>query len=223
MVFGAYYLTLVKDGPGEGRVFRHPTRWSGLDAGDVELHARVILRPVRSGPGRRSDSSSDWDTDAYEAIETTPGRLIFNTALPDDFPFVNDIVGKRNRPGSIVEVLASDYPAGGGGQPGQDQVARFRYAAQSGLTISIDDVKTPPNKGASSPGTRPSREGGEPVQAGHHHRDERRQKEIQIWTSANSEVGKAMEDTSTDPVQPAGHDGGLRGRELPSRSARSPA
>ena len=41
--------------------------------------------------------------------------------------------------------------------------------------------------------------------------DERRQKEIEIWTSANSEVGKAMEKSLSDHrLQPARHDGRLR-------------
>ena len=48
--------------------------------------------------------------------------------------------------------------------------------------------------------------------------DERRQKEIEIWTSANSEVGKAMEKSlSTHRLQPDRHDGRLRRpREQPA-------
>ena len=46
MVFGAYYLTLVKDGmKGEGRVFRHLHEVRhALDVGAVDLHAKVTWR-----------------------------------------------------------------------------------------------------------------------------------------------------------------------------------
>ena len=70
----------------------------------------------------------------YETVETTPGRIIFNTALPADFPFVNDIVGKRARTiGSIVERLASGYPRVAVADS-LDKIKElcFRYAAQSG-------------------------------------------------------------------------------------------
>ena len=47
MVFGIYYLTLVEDGlKGEGRVFRHAYEVeTAFDAGDIELHAKILLRP----------------------------------------------------------------------------------------------------------------------------------------------------------------------------------
>ena len=93
MVFGAYYLTLVKDGAkGEGRVFRHLHEVEqAYDAGDLDLHARVNWRRPRRGAdnGRRPRRT--------RPSRPPPGGIIFNTALPDDFEFVNDIVGKRNR------------------------------------------------------------------------------------------------------------------------------
>ncbi|MHB1536555.1 MAG: DNA-directed RNA polymerase subunit beta', partial [Acidimicrobiales bacterium] len=186
MVFGAYYLTLRKDGAlGEGRVFRHLYEVErAYEAGDVDLHARVTWRRPVPGGG-------------YETIETTPGRIIFNTALPEDFPYVNDIVGKRNRSiGSIVEILAEHYPRVAVAES-LDKIKGlcFRYASQSGLTVSIDDVKTPPDKAAIIARYENDAQKAETqFKRGIITDDERRQKEIEIWTSANSEVGKAMED-----------------------------
>ena len=72
----------------------------------------------------------------------------------------------------------------------------FRYAARSGLTISIDDVKTPPSKADIIDRYEADAQKAETqFKRGIITDDERRQKEIEIWTSANSEVGKAMEDT----------------------------
>ncbi|MDE3204258.1 MAG: DNA-directed RNA polymerase subunit beta', partial [Acidobacteriota bacterium] len=194
MVFGAYYLTLVKEGAvGEGRVFRHLYEVErAYDAGEVDLHAKITYR--RPLP----DVDPQSDEPAYEEIQTTPGRIIFNTALPDDFQFVNDIVGKRNRSiGSIVEVLAERYPRVAVATS-LDAIKDlcFRYAARSGLTISIDDVKTPPSKGEIIARYETEAQKAESqFKRGIITDDERRQKEIEIWTAANSEIGRAMEQT----------------------------
>ncbi len=216
MVFGAYYLTLVKDGgKGEGRVFRHLHEVErAYENGDLDLHAKIIWRRpqiVAGGTeagenvalvdaGNDVATSGDPVADATEAeqIETTAGRIIFNTTLPDDFPFVNDIVGKRNRSiGSIVEILAERYPR----VAVADSLDRikdlcFRYAAQSGLTISINDVRTPASKRDIIARFESEAQKAETqFKRGIITDDERRQKEIEIWTSANSEVGKAMEES----------------------------
>ena len=199
MVFGAYYLTLVKDDmAGEGRVFRHIHEVArALDAHDVDLHAKVTWRrPVAVLADGPLDADG-FSAVEYETIETTPGRIIFNTALPEDFPFVNDIVGKRNRSiGSIVEVLAEMYPRNiVGASLDNIKDLTFRYAAQSGLTISINDVVTPLTKADIVARHEADAQKAETqFKRGIITDDERRQKEIEIWTAANSEVGKAMED-----------------------------
>jgi len=132
------------------------------------------------------------------SIETTPGRVLFNEALPEGFAYVNDVVGKRNTPiGAIVEELSSGYPKALVAQSlDRIKALGFRYAAQSGLTISIDDVRTPPEKQAILDRYEKEAEKAEnQFKRGIITDDERRQKEIEIWTSANSEVGRAMEQT----------------------------
>jgi DNA-directed RNA polymerase subunit beta' len=132
------------------------------------------------------------------SIETTPGRVLFNEALPEGFAFVNDVVGKRNTPiGSIVETLSANYPRAVVAQSlDRIKALGFRYAAQSGLTISIDDVRTPPEKQVILDRYEKEAEKAETqFKRGIITDDERRQKEIEIWTSANSEVGRAMEHT----------------------------
>jgi len=203
MVFGAYYLTLTADGlAGEGRVFRalHEVE-QAYEAGDVHLHAKIKLRPSGAGycfPLRGVRNAGAPEEEEPAEIETTPGRLFFNSALPADFGFVNTVVGKRAMSiGTIVEHLAANYP--------KAQVAEsldrikdlgFRFATKSGLTISIDDVKTPPEKAEILDRYEREAEKAETqFKRGIITDDERRQKEIEIWTSANSEVGRAMERT----------------------------
>ncbi len=202
MVFGSFYLTLEVEGAkGEGRVFRHPFEVEqAFDAGDLDLHARVTLRPASGSElhARLVASGNGAGAEAPLEITTTPGRIFFNQALPASFRFVNDVVGKRNTPiGAIVEELSSSYP--------KHQVATsldrikalgYRFATQSGLTISIDDVRTPPEKdGILDRYEKEAEKAENQFKRGIITDDERRQKEIEIWTSANSEVGRAMEHT----------------------------
>ena len=219
MVFGAYYLTLAVDGAkGEGRVFRHSHEVAAaFDAGDISLHAKITharRRPTRAWRAACGGRASRPTRTGRCRVETSPGRLFFNEALPEGFRYVNDVVGKRNTPiGVIVEELAADYPKHVvASSLDRIKALGFRFAAQSGLTISIDDVRTPPEKQAILDRYEKEAEKAEAqFKRGIITDDERRQKEIEIWTSANSEVGRAMERTlSTLVVQPARHDGRLR-------------
>ena len=122
--------------------------------------------------------------------------MFFNEALPEGFAFVNDVVGKRNTPiGQIVEELSANYPKHVvASSLDRIKALGFRFAAQSGLTISINDVQTPPDKQAILDRYEKEAEKAETqFKRGIITDDERRQKEIEIWTSANSEVGRAME------------------------------
>jgi DNA-directed RNA polymerase subunit beta' len=223
MVFGAYYLTVTKEGArGEGQVFRHLHEVErAYEAGEIELQAKIRYRmpPVASdgasnvsadGDGRVESTAGELaapsghdpvpegDEAGSQEIETSAGRIIFNTALPLGFPFVNEIVGKRNHSlAQIVEVLAENYPRAVVAES-LDAIKNlcFRYATQSGLTISIDDVMTPPRKADIIARFETEAQKAETqFKRGIITDDERRQKEIEIWTSANSEVGKAMEET----------------------------
>jgi DNA-directed RNA polymerase subunit beta' len=188
MVFGAFYLTMLVEGAkGEGRFFRHLHEVEqAYENGDIDLHAKIKLRTIVGTNG---------DT-AYEEVEASAGRLLFNTALPADFPFVNELVSKKARSiASIVEEIADNYPKAVVAES-LDKIKDlgFRYATQSGLTISIDDVKTPPDKKAILDKYEKEAEKAESqFKRGIITDDERRQKEIEIWTSANSEVGRAMD------------------------------
>ena len=167
---------------------RHPSR-GGLPSGPVD----------RPGQGPELDEDGNLtgvSDDERMELETTAGRLFFNTALPDGYRYVNDIVGKRNTAiGSIVEEVAANYPKREvAASLDRIKALGFRYAAQSGLTISINDVRTPPDKQVILDRYEKEAEKAEAqFKRGIITDDERRQKEIEIWTSANSEVGKAME------------------------------
>ena len=70
----------------------------------------------------------------------------------------------------------------------------YRYASQSGLTVSIDDVKTPKAKKEMLDGYEAQADKVETqFKRGIITDGERRQQEVRIWTDATAEVQKAME------------------------------
>ena len=70
----------------------------------------------------------------------------------------------------------------------------FRYAAQSGITISIDDVKTPAEKaGIMEDHELQAQKVEDQFRRGIITDGERRQKEVEIWTDATDMVRTAME------------------------------
>ncbi len=183
MVFGAYYLTL--DGrrrQGRGpRSFRTPVRGRARLRGRAPsaLHAKIKLRPRptvrRSHTAVASRHGEDAETEEPAALETTPGRVFFNAALPRASGYVNDVVGKRATPiGAIVEEARRPL-AQGTWSPSQPRPRSRRSASASrpspGLTISIDDVADAAGQGGDPRPLRGGgREGRDAVQARHHHR-----------------------------------------------------
>ena len=191
MIIGAYYLTAeVEGGDGEGRAFRRIDDLErALESGALGLHARIQYRSEEypslvETPA--NGSSATWHT-------TTPGRVILNEALPDGFGYVNRQVDKKEM-GLIVDDLARHYPKKAVGESlDKIKAACFRYATLSGLTVSIDDVRTPTEKQAILDRHEKDAEKVEAqFRRGIITDGERRQKEVEIWNAATAEVTERM-------------------------------
>ena len=119
MVFGAYYLTLVKDGAvGEGRVFRHLHEVRhALDVGAVALHAKVIWRrPITPTPGTLAEFEANGAGSDGSGAEGVVNDTVVNDAVVND-ALVNDGADNDARrsmtPWSMPAAMA---PAATGGQ-----------------------------------------------------------------------------------------------------------
>ena len=79
-------------------------------------------------------------------IDTTAGRVVFNSALPDEIPFVNGILKKKGL-GQLVQYC---YLKHGVAKTVEmlDRLKQlgFGYATRSGLSIGIDDLIVPAQK-----------------------------------------------------------------------------
>src|SRR5712672_3328909 len=154
MVLGIYYLTKAKPGAkGEGRVFGMPEEVVlALEAGEVELLTPIRLRYT----GEVIDLTTAYDDQDIthtvpvrmerQFIQTTVGRVILNTHLADNFPFVNGLLKKKGvqqlvyyaylRYGLESTVVLLDNMKELG----------FAYATKSGISIGIDDMVIPGDK-----------------------------------------------------------------------------
>src|SRR4029079_7097341 len=195
MIIGAFYLTESVDGSkGEGRSFRHLHEVErAYEAGDLDLHSLISFRGPIHGqqPPAVDDESVEGLT---RGIQTTAGRLFFNNALPTGFELIERRVDKRIM-SNIVDVLASEYPKGVVADS-LDKVKNlcFRYAAKSGITISVEDVKTPVEKaGILEDHEAQAQKVEDQFRKGIITDGERRQKEVEIWTDATDQVRAAME------------------------------
>jgi DNA-directed RNA polymerase subunit beta' len=190
MIIGAFYLTEKVIGePGEGRVFRSVYELErAYEAGDVSLHAEIEFRHPKLVATPANGKAATY-------TRTTVGRVFFNGALPDRFEFINDRVTKRQM-GEIVDTLAEFYDKADVASS-LDAIKNlcFRYATKSGLTVSIDDVQTPVEKKDIL--DRHEKEADKvesQFRRGIITDGERRQKEVEIWTTATDEVRVKMEE-----------------------------
>ncbi len=132
MVIGLYFLTLDREGhPGEGRGFSSVAEAiMAFDREEISLQSKVKIR-IPSAEG------------TVESMDTTLGRAIFNQALPEDYPYVNKQIDKKEL-GVIVNDLAERYSKVDVGVALDNlKDTGFHWATRSGVTISVEDVVTP--------------------------------------------------------------------------------
>ncbi len=191
MVIGCFYLTEFVDNEDPNTpvpTFRRVDQVErALEGGALRLH-----QPIRFRCDKLRVESEDGGQPTYPI--TTAGRVLFNQTLPGDFPFVNHLIAKRDI-SAIVDDLASNYPkAEVAASLDRIKGLAFHYAMMSGLTVSIDDVQTPVEKKEILDLHELEAEKVESqFRRGVITDGERRQKEVEIWTTATDEVRAAME------------------------------
>ncbi|MEO2068435.1 MAG: DNA-directed RNA polymerase subunit beta' [Desulfurobacteriaceae bacterium] len=187
MVLGLYYMTLEKEGAkGEGKAFSSIDEvLKALDLGEVDLHAKIKVRI----PAHKSPSGKP------EVIETTVGRVKFNTLLPENYPFVNKVMTKK----AVAELIA-DIHKKLGNEITVDMLDRikeagFIQATLGGLSIGIDDLHIPPSKKELiEKAKKEVAEIEEGYRKGLLSKDERYNKIVDIWTRITEQVTKDMMD-----------------------------
>ncbi len=208
MVIGVYYLSeLNPDAPGAGKVFSSIEEAElAYEAGEVGLHAPVRIRlgvDVVGTPEAHNDLKdvlsgliTDEPVDGTKPFETTVGRAFLNRAFPAEFPYINAKILKRDV-GTLIEEAIERYDRNAT-QVMLDAIKSlgFEFATKSGLTIGIEDVKTPDAKQEILLEYEGRAEKIDKLFAkGIMTQDEKNQELIEIWQEATEVVKDAMEET----------------------------
>jgi len=130
MVLGCYYLTKMIHGrKGEGMAFASTEEAVlAYQLGHCHLQASIKAR-VRG-----------------QITETTIGRLIFNSVIPEKLPYYNETVGKKK----LTEIVSECFEIYGNERTARlgDDLKRygFKFATASGLSIATADMIIPEKK-----------------------------------------------------------------------------
>jgi len=139
---------------------------------------------------------------AKDLTETTVGRVLFNQALPEGMPFVNKVVDKRYLSGMVKDCFK---------RFGQDKTILlldrlkelgFDEATRAGLSIGINDLKTPKQKQKYlEEARRETHKVETQYQKGLITDGERYNRIIDIWTYTTDKIAETMFD-ELDPFNP---------------------
>lgn len=141
MVIGCYWLTKIKEGAkGEGRFFSTPNEAITVyDFGEVDLRAKIKIMGTDKAKYKAFENP---------IFETTVGRLLFNNILPEDFPYTNEDMSKKNLSkivAQIIETYGTDFAP-----DILDKIKKFgfQYATKAGISWGLDDLLVPTEKPA---------------------------------------------------------------------------
>ena len=139
MVLGLYYITKMRPGAkGEGMSFYGPEEAIiAYNEKAVDMHAQINVRI----PVDKLDPSQ-----GTQIVKTTTGRVIVNQYVPDEVPFVNEVLGKKALRKIITLVIKNT---------GVTRTAKFLddiknlgydQAFRAGISFNLGDVIIPKEK-----------------------------------------------------------------------------
>ena len=141
MVLGLYYITKLRPGAkGEGMKFYSPEEVIvARNEGAIDMHAKILVRV----PVDKTDASK-----GSQMVETSAGRVIVNQFVPDEVPYVNEILGKKALRKIITDVIK---------HTGVTRTAKFLddiknlgydQSFRAGISFNLGDVIVPKEKAA---------------------------------------------------------------------------
>ena len=139
MVLGLYYITKIRPGAkGEGMTFYGPEEVIiAYNEKAIEMHAEINVRI----PADKQDASK-----GTQMVKTTAGRIIVNQFVPEEVPYVNEVLGKKALRKIITEVIKCT---------GVTRTAKFLddiknlgydQAFRAGISFNLGDVIIPKEK-----------------------------------------------------------------------------
>ncbi|MCK4386563.1 MAG: DNA-directed RNA polymerase subunit beta' [Candidatus Pacebacteria bacterium] len=186
MVLGCYWMTkIVAGAKGEGKFFSNVnSAIIAFDFGQLDLRAKIKVLPV---------NSPKYELFNNEVFETTVGRLLFNSILPKDYPFINEKVGKKDVSELINDLIEHFGINNIAPILGKIKDFGFKYATKSGITWGMDNVMVPKDKDKIiADAQSKSAEIWSQYNNGLLTEDERHRKNIEIWHSTKDKLEKLI-------------------------------
>jgi len=215
IVLGCYYLTLMKAGAkGEGRVFRNVDEaMRAYDTGLLDLKARIIVRRSIFDVATASAPITAEELKAAEAkgkmfgkVETTLGRIIFNSCFPQDIGMVDRSkpenkfafeVNKEIVRTDLNDIIVNTFKKHGSTVTSEtiDKIkdAGFKYSTLGSISIGVFDMHIPAEREKIIAETEKQvKEIEKQYAQGELTIDEKLDKNINLWQKATDDVQKAV-------------------------------
>ena len=144
MVLGCYYLTVeAPDEKGAGKAFASAAEvMMAAQLGHVHVQAPIKVELQITEPVGDDEETAT----RTELVETTPGRVIFNTVIPEQLGFINRIMDRKGLKALIAQCYRELGPAATTRLVDGIKTLGFHYATVAGITIGIDDIRVPDEK-----------------------------------------------------------------------------
>ncbi|WP_018023258.1 DNA-directed RNA polymerase subunit beta' [Corynebacterium ulceribovis] len=162
----------------------------------LQAPMRVRISHLRPPAEVEAEQFPDgWEKGQTWLAETTLGRVMFNELLPWNYPYVEGVMDKKRGLTPMINDLAAKYPMITVAQT-MDKLkdAGFYWATRSGVTISMSDVLTLPEKfnildGYEKQALRLEKK----YDRGAITELERHEDLVKLWKAATEEVGQKLE------------------------------
>ena len=195
VVLGLYYTTRERiNGKGEGLIFADIGEVQrALDANVVELTAKIS---VRMTDWIQNKETKEF-TPSTNMVYTTVGRALLSEILPKGLAFEN--INKALKKKEISKLINTSFRKCGLKETVvfADKLLQngFRLATRSGISIGIDDMLVPPEKGAIiADAEKEVKDIEQQYVSGLVTSGERYNKVVDIWGKAGDAVSKVMMD-----------------------------
>ncbi|HQB84878.1 MAG TPA: DNA-directed RNA polymerase subunit beta' [Candidatus Pacearchaeota archaeon] len=180
IVLGCYWLTkTIKEGKGEGMFFgSFSDALLAQEFGHIDLRSLVKIQSEG------------------ELIETSVGRIIFNKILPSGFQFQNELMNSKN-----IRRVVRDVIENYGKKIAQETLDKmkdlgFEYSTRSGVSWGMSDLTVPEEKEEIIKNAIDEVEKVEGFyKKGLFSKDEKKEKNIEIWHKAKREIEKMVPKT----------------------------
>ena len=197
MILGLYYMTKEKkstpENPvlGEGMRFYSPEEVIiAYNEKKVSLHAGInvkIFNPVKQ---------------EYEHIDTTVGRVLFNQVVPKSYPFINQLLRKKQVRDIISDILKKTDNTSTVNFLDAIKNMGYYMSFKAGLSFNLGDVLIPKNKAELIANAHEKVDSiTEEYNNGFITNTERYNKVIDVWGSVITKITNSLMDTITNDRQ----------------------